>query len=154
MVIGFLAILFASATLTEVLQANYGRLSAYLRWGGVAYIVWLAVSLFLPKSENGRPSTQAQWGFGGGLLIVLLNPKGILFAVTTFVVFAPILTGSVARSFGSAAFLSFLLLVSSSLWSLTGAALTSALRNKTRQAVFNVVMALLLLLAAYSIAVH
>ena len=153
MVVGFLAILFASAMLTEFLQANYARFSGYLRWGGVAYLVWLAASLFLPKGQGARVATPEGWGWGSGLLLVLLNPKGILFAVTTFVMFAPLLTGSIALSFGSAAFLSLLLLVSSVLWALTGAALTSALQNNTYLTVFNVIMALLLY-AAYSIAVH
>ena len=150
-VVGLWAELTVSALLSEFLTAHYGRFAGYLKWVGAAYIVWLAVSLFLPKRKKAEEGPAAEWGFWNGLLLVLLNPKGILFAVTTFVSFSALLTGSVGRSLLSALLLALLAMGASCLWALTGAGLAAAFKSKAFTMAYSVLMALLLLYAAYAI---
>ena len=154
MVLGYFLVLLSSAMLTEFLRANYSRFSGFVRWVGAAYIVWLAVSPFLSRHRSTTEVAASDLGFGSGFLLVLVNPKGILFAVTTFVSFSALLTGSIARSVASSAFLALLFLVAASLWAVVGAALSSAFKSRTFSLVFNFVMAVLLLYAAYSIVLH
>jgi cysteine/O-acetylserine efflux protein len=153
-VLAFFLILMVSALLTNFLQANYARYSLYLRWIGAIYILWLALSLFLPKREKASKEESSDWGFGNGFLVVLLNPKGILFAITIFVSFSALLTGTILKSLIASAFMAFLCACATSLWAIAGAMLFSAFRSKSFSLVFNIIMAFLLLYAAYSIVFH
>ena len=151
--LGLLLLLTAAGLLTGFFERNYARMSSFLRWVGAAYIAWLAVSLFLPEhTSTSRASTS--WGFASGFLLELLNPKGILFAITTFTSFSTLLTGSPLMIIGSACFLAFLAFSATSLWALLGATLSRFFKDKTFSTVFNCVMALLLLFSAYSIVTH
>jgi cysteine/O-acetylserine efflux protein len=153
MAVGFFLILTASGLLTDLIRENYAPLSVYLKWIGAGYIVSLAISLFLP-SHKARTGKSRDIGFMSGFLLVLVNPKGIMFAATTFASFADLITASMLRSVGSVLFLALLGFCATSTWALTGAALAKLFNNKTFAISFNVVMALLLLCSAYSIIMH
>jgi threonine/homoserine/homoserine lactone efflux protein len=153
MSISFFLILLISGLLTDFLKANYSQISMYLKWIGAAYIVWLVISLFIPAPQ-GQTDKSTGMGLVSGFLLVLLNPKGILFAITTFASFSELVAGSLSKVIGSALFLALLLYASSSTWALTGFALASLFNNRRFAIIFNIVMALFLLYSAYSIIVH
>lgn len=149
----FCLILAASALLTDFLRDHYAALSAYLKWIGAGYVVWLAISLFLP-SHKASADQSRDIGFVSGFLLVLVNPKCITFAITTFASFAELISASLLRSAASVLFLAFLGLTASCLWAGTGAALARLFDRKAFALGFNLVMALLLLYSAYSIVTH
>lgn len=151
---GFLAIMLAAGLLTDFLTRNYGLISPYLKWIGVAYMVYLAVSLVVEPLHRGAGRKAAREGYLGGLLLQILNVKVILYGITIYTSFAALLTGSLPRTVLSAAFLAGLGFSSVSTWCVAGAALSAFLTRKAFRIAFNAAMALLLLYSALSIALH
>jgi cysteine/O-acetylserine efflux protein len=155
MLCGFFLIMLASGLLTDFLTRNYGLIAPYLKWIGVAYMVYLAASIVLePLLHKDTGSRPAREGYLGGLLLQVLNIKVILYGITIYTSFATLLTGSPLRTLASAAFLAFLGFASVSTWCVAGAVLSRFLRNRAFRFAFNAVMALLLLYSALSIALH
>ncbi len=153
MAVGFFLTLTAAALLTDFLRDHYASLSIYLKWIGAGYVVWLAISLLLP-SHKAAAGKSGDIGFVNGFLLVLVNPKSILFAITAFASFAELITASLLSSATSVLFLALLGFCASSTWALTGAALARLFNHKAFAVLFNAVMALLLLYCAYSIVSH
>jgi cysteine/O-acetylserine efflux protein len=151
---GFLAIMLSGGLLTEFLTRNYSAISPWLKWIGVVYMAWLAISLFLDspkkKGEGGALTTS----YAGGLFLQFVNPKGILYGVTVYTSFASLLTGSLGRTFGSALILTAIGFASISTWCLAGSALSRFFAKRGFRLVFNGIMALLLAYSALSIALH
>lgn len=151
--VGFCLALAASAFLTDWLRVHYAPMAAYLKWIGAGYVVWLAISLFLP-SHKASTGQSRDIGFLSGILLVLVNPKAITFAVTTFASFGELIAASLLRGAGSVLFLTMLGFAASNVWALTGAALAKLFNHKAFAIAFNAVMALLLVYSAYSIVTH
>ncbi len=151
--VGFGLVLAASALLTDWLRVHYAPMAAYLKWIGAGYVVWLAISLFLPSHKVGAGQSR-DIGFLSGVLLILVNPKGITFAVTTFASFGELIAASLLRGAGSVLFLTLLGFAASNVWALTGAGLSRLFNRRAFALAFDVVMALLLLYSAYSIVTH
>jgi len=158
---GFIAILLCGGLLTEFLTKNYAAISPWLRWVGVAYMGWLAVSLFLPhakKAAKGGPGGLFRSGFRdsypAGIVLQFVNPKGLLYAVTIYGSFSSILSGSLARTLISAAVLAGICFAAISLWCLVGSSLARLFDKAAFKLGFNIVMAILLVYSAVSIALH
>lgn len=149
---GFLVIMLCSGLLTEFLTRNYAVIAPFLRWIGALYIAWLAVSLFLPSRTGPGGSVSGRDGFLGGLLLQFANPKVILYGVTIYTSFPLLLTGSAWRTLGSAAFLAGVGFCAVSTWAAVGSALSRLFERPSFRLAFNLVMALLLLYSAASIA--
>jgi cysteine/O-acetylserine efflux protein len=155
MLCGFFLIMLASGLLTDFLTRNYGLIAPYLKWIGVAYMVYLAATILLePLLHKGKASRAAREGYLGGLLLQILNIKVILYGITIYTSFAALLTGSPLRTLASAALLASLGFASVSTWCVAGAALSRFLTKKAFRFAFNATMALLLLYSALSIALH
>jgi cysteine/O-acetylserine efflux protein len=151
---GFLAIMLAAGLLTDFLTRNYGLIAPYLKWAGVAYMVYLAASLLLEPLRKGKEAKAARDGYIGGLALQVLNIKVILYGITIYTSFPPILTGTIARTISSAAFLSALGFASVSTWAIVGSGLSRFLTRPAFRFAFNAAMAALLLYSALSIALH
>jgi cysteine/O-acetylserine efflux protein len=156
---GFLAIMLLGGLFTEFLNRNYSRISPWLKWVGVAYMAWLAISLFLDspkkKAEAGGDRRGAlSESFVGGFLLQFVNPKGILYEVTIYTSFSSLLTGSAGRILGSALVLTAIGFSSISTWCLVGSALSRLFGKPAFRLGFNIAMALLLVYSAVSIALH
>jgi cysteine/O-acetylserine efflux protein len=163
---GFLVIMLCGGLLTEFLTANYASIAPWLKWIGVLYMAWLAISLFIDAPHGKEGSADARRGggenrggalrdgFAGGLLLQFVNPKGILYGVTIYTSFASLLTGSVGRTLGSALVLTAIGFASISTWCLVGSALARLFARPAFRLAFNVAMALLLVYSAVSIALH
>jgi threonine/homoserine/homoserine lactone efflux protein len=151
---GFLAIMLCGGVFTEFLTRNYSAISPWLKWVGVLYMAWLAISLFLPsKKEEGRGGALRD-GFPAGFLLQFVNPKGLLYGITIYTSFAPVLTGSAARTVLSALALTAIGFASITTWCLAGSAFSRLFAKPSFRLAFNVVMALLLAYSAVSIALH
>jgi cysteine/O-acetylserine efflux protein len=148
---GFIVIMLCGGFLTEFLTRNYAVISPYLKWIGAAYMVWLAVSLFLHSTKR---KAVARDGYAGGLLLQFVNPKGILYGITVFASFSSLLTGSVVKTIGSAVFLTAIGFASVSTWALVGSALSRYFERRSFRIVFNAIMAALLVYSAISIVLH
>jgi cysteine/O-acetylserine efflux protein len=151
---GFVAIMLAAGLLTDFLTRNYGLVAPYLKWLGVAYMVYLAASLLLEPLLGGKEAKAAREGFLGGLVLQILNIKVILYGITIYTSFSPLLTGTAARTLLSAAFLSALGFASVSTWAIVGAGLSRFLTRKAFRFAFDAAMATLLLYSALSIALR
>jgi cysteine/O-acetylserine efflux protein len=151
MVTGFITIMLCAGFLTEFLTRNYAVISPYLKWIGAVYMAWLAVSLFFHSSKK---KAVARDGYAGGLFLQYVNPKGILYAITIYASFPSILTGSIARTLGSAVFLTMIGFAAISTWALIGSALSHYFEWPLFRLIFNIVMALLLAYSALSILLH
>ena len=149
---GFLVIMLCGGFLTEFFTKNYAVISPYLKWIGVAYMIWLAVSLFLPSKHKEGGGSRV--GFTGGLILQFLNPKGILYGITIFASFSSLLTGSIGKTVVSAILLTILGFASITMWSLVGSALSRWFSNRKVHLAFNIVMVLLLGYSVYSIIIH
>ena len=151
---GFLAILVCGGLLTDFLTRNYAAIAPWLKWVGVAYMAWLAVSLFLaPRRAKGHGASLRE-GYAAGMVLQFVNPKGILYGVTVYGSFSPILTGSLARTLGSAVLLTAIGFAAISTWCLVGSVLSTLFERPRFKLGFNIVMALLLVYSAISIVLH
>jgi threonine/homoserine/homoserine lactone efflux protein len=150
---GFLAIMLASGLLTDFLTRNYGVIAPYLKWIGVAYMVYLAASLLLEPLRKGKKAKAAREGYFGGLVLQILNIKVILYGITIYTSFSPLLTGTTGRTLLSAVSLSALGFVSVSTWSIVGAGLSRFLTKRAFRFAFDAAMAILLLYSALTVGI-
>lgn len=150
---GFFMVLFVSGLLTDFLLRTWTVLAPWVRWIGVAYMLWLAISLFLPhpgkESRNGKDVS-----FLSGFFLQFANPKGILYGITIYTSFSTLIAGSLVSVSISAAALSLLGFLAISVWTMSGVGLGKIMTGPRGKLVFNVVMALLLVWCAWSIAAH
>ena len=83
-----------------------------------------------------------------------MNPKGLLYGITVYTSFSSLLTGSLGRTLGSAVLLAAIGFSSITTWCLIGSALARLFDKSGFRLAFNIVMALLLVYSAVSIALH
>ncbi|MDR9830072.1 LysE family translocator [Vibrio sp. FNV 38] len=76
-----LIILAASAGLVGVMHL-YPTIFSMLKWLGTAYLIYLAWTIITLNVEDEITDNHA--GFGSGILIQLLNPKGYIISLTIF----------------------------------------------------------------------
>lgn len=86
LILGDLVYLSAAALGLGVIASSFGTLFMVIRWAGAAYLVYLAIRLFMahPEAEALPMRGQRRVGpfsgpFLAGLLVTLGNPKVILF---------------------------------------------------------------------------
>jgi len=152
MALGFLIIMLCGGLLTDFFTRNYQTIAPFLKWTGVAYMAWLALSLFLPSRKKG--GSMGTVGFFGGFALQFLNPKGILFGITIYTSFASLLVGDLVWTVASAGILALVGFTALSTWALAGSALSRWFANPRFKLGFNVAMVALLAYSAWSIVVH
>jgi len=153
MTLGFFSLMLASGLLTDFLLRTYSVIAPWVKWIGVTYMIWLGISSFLPH-RTGSGKDEADATFLAGFLLQYANPKLILYVITIYTSFSPLIAGSMTVATVSATFLAGLGFAAGSLWSLTGSFLRRFLKRPAALLTFNVVMALMLAWCAWSIARH
>ena len=153
MTVGFFILMFASGLLTDFFSRTYSAISPWLRWFGVAYMIWLGLSLFLPH-KGGSDRKVMEPTFLSGLLLQIVNPKVILYGITIYTSFSVLIATSLIVVTLSAIALALLGFSAVSLWAFTGATLAHFLAKDSAKLAFNILMAVLLAWCAWSIAVH
>jgi cysteine/O-acetylserine efflux protein len=151
---GFLVLMLAAGLLTDLASQVYRGALPWFRWIGAAYMAWLAVSLFLPSRHGTDEPRARNAGFRSGLLLQIVNPKVILYALTIYSAFHQLIAGTLLTLVLSSFGLALLGCASTSLWALLGDVFSRLLKGRVAMLVFNAVMALLLLLSALSLILH
>jgi threonine/homoserine/homoserine lactone efflux protein len=151
---GFLVIMLAAGILTDIASRAYREALPYLKWIGVIYMCWLAVSLFLPSAHGAEAAQIRNASFRSGLLLQIVNPKVILYGITIYSSFHALLADTPVKLIGSSVFLAILGGIATSLWAIFGNLMSGFLKSRTAMLVFNITMALLLLYSAVSILLH
>jgi len=153
-VAGFLVIMLAAGVLTDVARRAYSGAMPYLKWIGVIYMCWLAVSLFLPSTHGADAGQARNASFRSGLFLQIVNPKVILYGITIYSSFHVLLADTPMMLIGSSVFLAILGGIATSLWAVFGNLMAGFLKGRAAMLVFNITMALLLLYSAVSILIH
>jgi cysteine/O-acetylserine efflux protein len=151
-VTGFFCIMVTSGLLTELLVSAYDRIAMVLKIAGVAYLLWLVYTVLRPQ-HRAQANKEAGTRYRDGLLLQIVNPKVILFGLTMYAtLLAPLAKSWLAVVF-SAALLAVLSFCSTSLWALLGAGIQRFIANPKVRFAYSIVLAGLLLYAAWSIIV-
>jgi cysteine/O-acetylserine efflux protein len=149
-VTGFFCIMVTSGLLTELLVSAYDRIAVVLKIAGVAYLLWLVYTVLRPDPGT-RASHEGGARYRDGLLLQLVNPKVILFGLTMYATLLAPITKNPLAVVISALVLSTLSFLSTSLWALLGAGIQHFIANPMVRFAYSLVLAGLLLYAAWSI---
>lgn len=150
-VAGFLCIMLASGLLTEVLVSAVARAGPVLRVAGVLYLLWLTYTVLRPERPAHR-NQEAGSRFIDGFLLQFVNIKVILFGMTMYATLLVPWTKSWMAVLVSALILASLSFCSTSLWALLGAAIQRFIAVPRVRLIYSLVLAALLLYAAWSVA--
>lgn len=143
---GFLLVMLVSAFFDRFLAEAIQGVEVYLKWLGFAYMVWLAISFFLPKGKK----TGANPSFSplSGLLLQLVNPKVILYGLSLWGLMPREISSSLANTLLASGALTVIGFSSVLLWCTAGSVLMGFLADRRRHMAFDILMALLLLASA------
>jgi threonine/homoserine/homoserine lactone efflux protein len=124
----------------------YPMLRTILKWGGVAYLVYLAVAIATAdpaKPEQGG-CRKGPMTFWGAAMFQWINAKGWVMVISTITAYAAIATFplNIAIQVGISLILGT---VSCTCWAMFGSALRPLLSSRTAIRTFNIGMAILLL---------
>jgi threonine/homoserine/homoserine lactone efflux protein len=124
----------------------YPVLQTILKWGGVAYLVYLAAAIALsdpakPEQSGRRKGPMTFWG---AAMFQWINAKGWVMVISTITAYAAI--ASFPFNIAIQVAISLILgTVSCTCWAMFGSALRPLLSSRTAVRTFNIVMAILLL---------
>jgi threonine/homoserine/homoserine lactone efflux protein len=124
----------------------YPILQTMLKWGGVAYLVYLAAAIALAgpakPEEGGR--RRGPMTFFGAVMFQWINAKAWVIVISTITAYAAI--ASFPWNIAIQVALNLLLgVLCCSAWALFGSALRPLLSSRTAVRTFNIIMAILLL---------
>jgi cysteine/O-acetylserine efflux protein len=144
---GFFLVMFACAYLSSTLLNIMPGVEGYLRLVGGSYIVWLAI-ITLRTSYSFEESGRTHQAFIKGFILQLFNPKVALYGLTLYSTFlAPISDRLDYLSLSAVAF-AFTAFISTSTWTLFGAAIRNHLKNLFFRRMVNLALSLLLVYTA------
>jgi cysteine/O-acetylserine efflux protein len=144
---GFFIVLLLSGWVSSFLLDKFPAFEGILRILGALYILWLAWGT-LRASYSFEKKDHPPFGFPKGLVLQILNPKGIIFGLTIYSTF---LAGKLNSFFAlliSAVIFSGLAFTSVSLWTLFGAGIRKYLGKPRIKQIINIILALLLVYSA------
>lgn len=129
----------------------YPVLQTILKYGGVAYLVYLAAAIAM--SDPVKPDQDSRRGpmtFWGAAMFQWINAKGWVMVIGTITAYAAIASfpWNIAIQVGLSLILGTL---SCTAWALFGSSLRQLLTSPRAVRIFNVVMALLLLASLYPV---
>ncbi len=142
--LGLASLAAAAASGLAAFLQTFPALELAVRLAGTAYLAWLAYKIGMAGAPGQNDERDQPISFGGGMLLLLLNPKGwatTLGAAASFAALASSparLAALMAATFATAA------LVSLCLWCIGGAMLAKALRTERHWRSVNGVLGLLL----------
>ncbi|MBJ9973871.1 LysE family translocator [Pseudomonas sp. S75] len=124
-------------------------LYALLRYAGAAYLLYLAWKIATSGPLRGdSPAAASPLGFWGAVAFQWVNPKAWVMAVGAITTYTPA-QGYVLNVIVIAALFALVNLPSVGIWVMFGSALRNLLRNPRWLVLFNVLMALLLVISLY-----
>jgi len=144
---GFFFVMLVSGLVSTTLLTIFPPFENVLRIVGAAYILYLAYSI-LKASYTFEDSDIKPLGFTNGLMLQLVNPKGVVYGLTLFSAFLAPITGSFGLIILAGILLTIVAFSSVSTWALFGTAIRTYLRQPRIKTTVNVILALLLVYTA------
>ncbi len=147
--VGFMVLVLAVGLgLGEVFKA-WPPLYSILRYAGAAYLLYLAWKIATSGPMSGdTASGRKPLGFWGAAAFQWVNPKAWVMAVGAITTYTPA-QGYVFNVIVIAAVFALVNLPSVGIWVMFGSALRNLLRNPRAVVLFNVLMAVLLVISLY-----
>ncbi len=136
---------FFSAALFSIIPT----IQPLMTFVGAAYILWLAWNTYKSKPNSDTKNHKHTNKYISGLLLQFVNPKGIIYAITTVTTFVVPYYKSGIIYIGFAVLLCSLTFISNCCWGLFGSVFQKLLINNYK--VINTIMALLLVYCAVSL---
>lgn len=146
--VGFFLVIALCSLFSAGLYSSVPTIKPIMTGVGALYILWLAWKTFKSKSSNSGDSS-SQNGFVAGVLLQFVNPKVILYGITTVSTFILPYYSSATTLMAFAVFLAAVGFVATCCWALFGAIFQNFL-SKHETAV-NTLMSLLLVYCAISL---
>ncbi|MGG3123074.1 LysE family transporter [Priestia megaterium] len=146
---GFFVIILLCAYFGLLLKSFIPKVEFIMTILGVIYMLYLAIKIITSKNDGNHNDGDKNNNFLTGMLLQFINPKGILYGITTMSTFVlPYHTSNVSLIFYSF-FLAFVGFLGTYSWGVFGSIFRKFLSKYNTQ--FNIVMALLLMFSAVSI---
>ncbi|MCB0212755.1 MAG: LysE family translocator [Anaerolineae bacterium] len=149
--VGVFVMMLISGWISSLLLHTLPALEPILRYVGAAYILYLAWAIlkagYTFTADNIKPM-----GFGHGLMLQLLNPKLMVYALTLFSTFLTPITGNVVWVIVAVTLLSATAFCATSTWALFGTAIKNYLHNPRLKAIINIILSLFLVYTALVLA--
>jgi len=146
---GFFIIIALCSFFSVALYTLIPSINPIMTFVGAAYIFWLAWKTLKSKPHSGDNNEKRTNTFLAGFLLQFVNPKVILYGVTTVSTFIVPYYKSVLVLTSFSVFLAFVGFVATCCWSLFGSLFQKFLSKNDK--VFNIIMALLLVLCGVSL---
>ncbi|SMQ78166.1 Threonine/homoserine/homoserine lactone efflux protein [Bacillus sp. OV166] len=146
---GFFILILLCAYFGLLLKSFIPKVEFIMTILGVIYMLYLAIKIITSKNDGNHNDGDKNNSFLTGMLLQFINPKGILYGITTISTFVlPYHTSNVSLIFYSF-FLAFVGFLGTYSWGVFGSIFRKFLSKYNTQ--FNIVMALLLMFSAISI---
>ena len=149
---GFFIMMLVCGSLSHILLKTIPDIEPILRWVGAVYILWLAY-IILRASYSFKVDKEVKpLGFTAAFFLQFVNPKAAIYGLTIYSVFlAPLTSNSlyVALSAGIFAVVTF---SATFTWALFGTTLKKFLYNQRLKNLINLVLVLLLIYTAATLA--
>ncbi|MEY2196232.1 LysE family transporter [Neobacillus sp. BF23-41] len=146
---GFFVLILLCAYFGLLLKSFIPKVKFIMTILGVIYMLYLAIKIITSKNDGNHNDGDKNNSFLTGMLLQFINPKGILYGITTISTFVlPYHTSNVSLIFYSF-FLAFVGFLGTYSWGVFGSIFRKFLSKYNTQ--FNIVMALLLMFSAISI---
>ena len=149
--VGVFLMMLISGWISSLLLHTLPALEPVLRYIGAAYILYLAWAI-LKASYTFTADSVKPMGFGHGLMLQLLNPKLMVYALTLFSTFLTPITGNVVLVIVAVTLLSATAFCATSTWALFGTVIKKYLHNPRLKAIINIILSLFLVYTAMVLA--
>jgi cysteine/O-acetylserine efflux protein len=147
--VGVFFMMILGGLVATTLLSSFPALEPALRYIGAGYILYLAFKILKASYMFAEDATS--FGFLHGVILQVLNPKLVVYAFTLFTAFLAPITGNIALLVVAAALLSATAFSATSVWTLFGAAIKTALRQPRVKVLINGLLALFLVYSAVNL---
>lgn len=147
--IGVAIIMVLSSIFGVTLYKFLPSIKPFMTYIGAGYILYLAWKIFKSKSTTDKEEGQTTTSIASGLLLQFLNPKVIIFCITTVTTFIIPYYDSLFILFMFSLAIAFSCLIATLCWALFGSVFQRILVKRER--LINTLMSLLLVYCAISL---
>ncbi|MEO9965982.1 MAG: LysE family translocator [Reichenbachiella sp.] len=147
---GFFLLMLGCSLLSTSLLLHLPSAQRYLKYIGAAYIIWLAYRALSASYTN--ESSHHLASFSKGLILQVVNPKGLVYGLTIFTTFLAGVNGDYTILLPWMVFLALVCFGCVSVWALFGAAIQRYMKNQKIKLAINVILSLALVFTALDIA--
>lgn len=153
LVAGFFPLMVACALASTTVLRVFPTLEPILKYIGAVYILYLAYGMLKATYDFTTDAEEAQpLGFGKGFILQALNPKLVVYGLALFSTFFAPLAGNPLQIALVVPLLAATAFCATSTWALGGTLIKQQLRHPRIQLGVNVVLSLLLVYTALTLA--